>query len=91
MIYIVFVKGIPIAYVLMSRKTQVAYDAVFKLIKEKVAPDFEPEISITDFELGLMNSVKLLFASIKIQGCWFHFVYVSFFYINNIISFEYRK
>ncbi|KAG0437066.1 hypothetical protein DMUE_3902 [Dictyocoela muelleri] len=60
----------PFCYILMSGKTQIQYEAVFKKLKE--ISKINPEFIITDFEKGLANSAINIF---KCQNyfCYFHF------------------
>lgn len=68
-------QGFPIIFCLMGRKTQAAYTAVFEIVA-KIAPNLKPIVVISDFELGLMNSAEMTFMNKKMQGCWFHYIYV---------------
>ena len=55
----------------MSGKTRLLYDAVFlKIIS--LAPQFNRETSVSDFEIALYSSIKFLFGS-NLQGCLFHY------------------
>ena len=49
---------IPVFYVLMSGKTRLLYDAVFHKIRSLV-PQFNPETSVSDFEIALYSFIKL--------------------------------
>ena len=62
---------IPVFYVLMSGKTRLLYDAVFLKIRS-LAPQFNPETSVSDFEIALQSSIKFVFGS-NFQGCLFHY------------------
>lgn len=68
-------KTVPIAWVLMSRRTTKAYNKVFSAIK-KIHPNFKPNRCITDYEKALQNALKQSFAGIKVYGCHFHFCQV---------------
>lgn len=69
-----FPQSYPIAWVIMDRRTEVAYDAVFT----KVFEDFEDYAGIvmSDFETGLRNALRKSLPSAKIIGCLFHFCQV---------------
>lgn len=58
----------------MSSKAEVAYEAVFSVIK-KLWPEFNPDEFHSDFEQGLMNAIETVFASAVI-GCYFHYTQV---------------
>ena len=62
---------IPVFYVLMSGKTRLLYDAVFLKIRS-LSPQFNPETSVSDFEIALYSSIKFVFGS-NLQGCLFHY------------------
>ena len=64
-------KIIPVFHVLMSGKTRILYDAVFLKIRS-LAPQFNLEISVSDFEIALYSSIKFVFGS-NLQGCLFHY------------------
>ena len=55
----------------MSGKTCLLYDAVFLKIRS-LAPQFNPETSVSDFEISLYSSIKFVFGS-NLQGCLFHY------------------
>ena len=61
---------IPVFSVLISGKT-LLYDAVFLKIRS-LAPQFNPETSVSDFEIALCSSIKFVFGS-NLQGCLFHY------------------
>ena len=62
---------IPVFYGLMSGKTRLLYDAVFLKIRS-LAPQFNPEASVSNFEIALYSSIKFVFGS-NLQGCVFHY------------------
>ncbi|XP_066590830.1 uncharacterized protein [Prorops nasuta] len=68
-------KFFPFLWILLDTKKQEFYISVFKFIKSEILPDFKPEICITDFEKGLQNAIAVTFCSVKMQGCYFHYVY----------------
>lgn len=61
----------------MNRKTEAAYAAVIRRIKELV-PNYAPVIILTDFERTLYKSLEAAFPAATIHGCFFHFAQVIF-------------
>ena len=61
----------PVFFVLKSGKTRLLYDAVFLKIRS-LAPQFNPEPSVSDFEIDFFSSIKFVFGS-NLQGCLFHY------------------
>ena len=55
----------------MSSKTRLLYDAVFLKIRS-LAPQFNPETSVSHFEIALYSFIKFVFSS-TLQGCLFHY------------------
>ena len=55
----------------MSGKTRLLYDAVFLKIRS-LALQFNPETSVSDFEIALYSSFKFVFGS-NLQGCLLHY------------------
>ncbi|XP_043284626.1 uncharacterized protein [Venturia canescens] len=62
----------PIAFALLSRKTEEAYVAVLRCVMQFLIPSFKPKIIITDFEAALENAVKTVFPQAELLGCRFH-------------------
>lgn len=62
----------PFAYVLMTRKTEKAYAAVFKLIEEKLFK-LEPKEFMCDFEEGMRCAIRKHWRNVRIRGCWYHY------------------
>ena len=60
---------LPVFYVFISGKILLLYDAVFLKIKS-MASQFNPETSVSDFEIALYSSIKFVFGS-NLQGCLF--------------------
>ncbi|XP_066590846.1 uncharacterized protein [Prorops nasuta] len=67
-------KFLPVIWILMSNKRSTNYQNILKLLKYKFQDLFAPSLIITDFEIGLQNSVQLVFPSCDVQGCYFHYV-----------------
>lgn len=59
-------------YVLMTRKTESCYTAVFQYIETHVF-SLKPAEMMTDFEAGMRNSIKTVYPKTRLRGCWFHF------------------
>ncbi|XP_034254486.1 uncharacterized protein LOC117653153 [Thrips palmi] len=62
---------IPIAWVLMERKSYEGYMAVFRLLKH-LCPNLNPEVVITDWEAGQQRAWRNSFPNATIQGCLWH-------------------
>ena len=62
----------PYIHVLMSRKTENLYRAVWEKILG-IEPDLKPDDAIGDFEIAPRNAFKAVIPSINIRGCLFHF------------------
>lgn len=62
----------PAMFVLMSRKTQALYTAVFQKVQELV-PQFSPTFAMSDFEEASTAAFRQVFGPVNILGCWFHF------------------
>lgn len=62
----------PLFYVLMSNKTTECYKAVFEYISQHIF-DMQPTEIITDFEGGLRKAIRLVFQSVILRGCYFHY------------------
>lgn len=58
--------------VLMTHKTSQLYDAIFSKIKELI-PLFRPIIAMVDYEAALRSGIISNFATVSINGCWFHY------------------
>ena len=65
-------------FVTMNSKMQVAYEKVFKEIKEIITVNATLPILLQtytiDYELALENALKLVFPSQKRIGCFFHYI-----------------
>ncbi|CAI6370943.1 unnamed protein product [Macrosiphum euphorbiae] len=67
--------SIPICFVLMETKTEVAYKKVLEQFKTKF-PNVRPTSIMIDFETGLHNAFQQTYPEATILSCWFHFVQV---------------
>ena len=66
------VKQVPLAFVLMTRRTKKDYKKILKALR-KVLPDLiNIKKMVMDFEIGLWSAVRSLFPAVELQGCAFH-------------------
>ena len=56
----------------MTAKDQNLYKAVLNDIR-KLIPQFQPEVTMSDWEAAPRNAVKEIYPNVKNYGCWFHF------------------
>lgn len=80
-------KGI---YVMMDRRTEATYVAMWNLVLELV-PELRTNVKkiLIDCERAAANAALLIFPNISIELCLFHIKYVSTFLKN--ASYEYRS
>jgi len=69
---------LPLAWALMSTKTEVAYTAVLSLLHELMGNEFELQRVVTDFEAAEQNAWQNVF-EVHVQGCLWHLCRVSRF------------
>ncbi|KAM8705662.1 hypothetical protein ACLKA7_010033 [Drosophila subpalustris] len=62
----------PFIYILMSRKSRVAYEHLFGFINQNLFK-FEAASFMTDYELALRKALKAVFPNANLKGCWFHY------------------
>ncbi|CAN7943601.1 unnamed protein product [Ixodes hexagonus] len=65
----------PFVYCLMTRRTQMAYDALFEEVLNFAADmglALNPKTVSTDFELAAINAIRSLLPSSDVHGCLFH-------------------
>ncbi|KAG0439239.1 hypothetical protein DMUE_2571 [Dictyocoela muelleri] len=55
----------------MNNKSGTSYNNVFAKFKELT--NLNPEYIVSDFELGLVNSVRRQFLIVSYNGCYFHY------------------
>lgn len=67
-----FTEVVPLAFVLMSRKTQASYAHVFNYIHRNIF-DMTCASIMTDFESAMRNALRALLPTVPITGCWFHY------------------
>lgn len=63
---------IPVIYVLLSGKSSILYQEVFKFIELKIF-HLEPSQFMVDFEAGLRAAINASYPDAKLHGCWYHF------------------
>ena len=69
----------PFAYVLFDTKSEAAYNEVFTtftllpILQIEGSPVEKPKFISTDFEMGLLNSIKEVFGPKYLIGCFFHY------------------
>lgn len=70
-------ESMPLAYVLMQRKTRAAYERVFRSLKMlalSVCPTgLTPAMIVTDFETGIIPAIAIEFPNSYHHGCYFHY------------------
>ena len=64
--------AIPVIHVCMSSKHSGLYEGVMLKIRQ-VCPLLEPRIMKSNYELGLMKSLKSTFPNTTLSGCYFHY------------------
>lgn len=72
LIFMFYSKVFPIVYVLMTRKTTLAYKHIFRFINEKVC-SLACHSFTTDYECAMRNALKELFPETRMVACWFHY------------------
>lgn len=73
-VYAVYMEKVfPIIYVLMDRKTEKAYKAVFNFIDAKIFDLTGTKRFYTDFEMAIRNALKKKYKHSKFSTCHFHF------------------
>lgn len=63
---------VPLVYALMSNRETKSYVILLNLIKSQI-PGWCPKTYKTDFETAMMKAVKLVFPTVVIKGCYFHY------------------
>ena len=66
-------KQLPLAFVLMSCKTKIDYEAVLSAIKDLLEENELEEVMI-DFEAAMWGAVREIFPEVGVKGCTFHWV-----------------
>ena len=63
---------IPALHILMTKKTEKLYVAVFEHVRG-IMPNISPNLVVMDFEAAMIGAVSEVFPDTEIQGCFFHF------------------
>lgn len=63
----------PFIYVLMSKRTQIAYTRIFKYIDKHICSLLCARFT-TDYETAMKNALRVCFPDSQLVSCWFHFV-----------------
>lgn len=63
---------LPVVFSLVSEKSEEAYVAMCRAVKNFV-PNLQPESILTDFEIGAVNAFEKEFPRTRLKGCFFHF------------------
>ena len=67
---------LPLIYALLPDKTKDTYYDMFSIIKRKMANldlQFNPTTMMSDFEIGMISTLRLHFPNTELKGCNFHF------------------
>ncbi|XP_054259590.1 uncharacterized protein LOC128984307 [Macrosteles quadrilineatus] len=62
----------PVAYAIMSSKSQAAYVGVLRYIRGEI-PTWNPQIILSDFETAMRNAAQLVWPEAQLIGCFFHY------------------
>lgn len=65
-------KVFPFAYVLMTRKTQRAYQHLLEFIEKNVC-SLKCKSFTSDYEIALRNALAILYPNTRLVACWFHY------------------
>ena len=72
--------ALPVAFVLLTGRTEQFYSALFNKLKELVSVDapLQPQGTMSDFERAFLNALSNAFPSAIVHGCYFHYVQAVF-------------
>ena len=82
---------IPIAHILMTKKSEKFYDLVFEKLKRLGGENWVPEEITSDFEKAVLNSLKNTFPDANLSGCRFHFAQASYLRVQKHRKEEYEQ
>ncbi len=68
----------PVAYAVMTSKSETAYQAIFERLKEL---GLDPKFVCTDWEKAEQNGWKLAFPNVELWGCLFHYQRLRIYFI----------
>lgn len=60
----------------MTDKTEHSYTQVFDFVNKNILHEFKISSCMTDFELGMINAIKIAFPNIVVKHCHFHYCQV---------------
>ncbi|XP_065677294.1 uncharacterized protein LOC136092698 [Hydra vulgaris] len=63
---------LPVFHVLMTGRKEGIYIGIFRKIKE-LSSDFQPRISMADYEAAIGSALKVVFPEIRLTSCRFHY------------------
>ncbi|XP_044575625.1 uncharacterized protein LOC123259326 [Cotesia glomerata] len=66
-------QALPLCWVLMTKKSTIAYKTALSYFKTELATHITPQTIMTDFEAALDNAIKSVFPEAVHTGCFFHF------------------
>lgn len=69
-------QSFPLVYAILTGKTQEIYVELLSYIRNVLPLTYSQLIIITDYELGLMKAIKIVFPESIHQGCYFHYCQV---------------
>ena len=62
----------------MTRKTEEAYRAILRHVKDHILPENNITLAMSDFERALRNAVNAVFTTAQSTGCNTHYDRVCF-------------
>ncbi|XP_011313279.1 uncharacterized protein [Fopius arisanus] len=71
-------EAVPLAWALMTRKSQEAYVAVLEYFKDHLTPNIVPTVVCQDYEIGLRNAILYVYPNVQVIHCWFHYTQALF-------------
>lgn len=65
-------QAFPFAFVLMSKKSRIAYEHVFRFIEHNVF-SLKGKSFTTDYEVAMRLALQTVYPNTRMVACWFHF------------------
>lgn len=81
---------LPVIHIVMTSKRQGLYESIIEKLKSFGGENFAPQNSMSDFEAGLLNSIRSAFPNIQITGCRFHFGQALLRKVKETMAVEFR-
>lgn len=82
--YYFMLQGFPVCFILCEKRTLNFYNAMLAKLKELVPQLTENiEHTICDYERALNSALRQAFPAARLQGCWFHYIQVIIFSLQN--------